>query len=193
MCTPLARPMPRHNSTAQTAASDHAPATHPEAQNSRLAASPSRSPHLGDRPRLCAHPSLVPLGSQSPASLDAQKSRLTGTTVPSSDSSTARLTILCIHHGPHSQTPRTFRLHHPFSISRGQSRDIRVHKTPGSRARWTPMNPVWLRGDDSGTTYLCRSTSGFSTGLGEPGVAGMRNGEFPTDPRLGAGENRLAL
>ena len=112
---------------------------------------------------------------------------------PSSDSSTARLTILCIHHGPHSQTPRAFRLHHPFSISRVPPRGIRVHKTPGSRARWAPMNPVWLRGDDSGTTYLCRSTSGFSTGLGEPGVAGMRNGEFPTDPCLGAGENRLAL
>ena len=112
---------------------------------------------------------------------------------PSSDSSTARLTILCIHHGPHSQTPRAFRLHHPFSISRVPPRGIRVHKTLGSRARWTPMNPVWLRGDDSGTTYLCRSTSGFSTGLGEPGVAGVRNGEFPADPRLGAGENRLAL
>ncbi len=108
-------------------------------------------------------------------------------------SSTARLTILCTHHEPHSQTPRTFRLHHPFRSAAPRPRVIRVHKTPGSRARWAPMNPVWLRGDDSGTTYLCRSTSGFSTGLGEPGVAGVRNGEFPADPRLGAGENRLAL
>lgn len=149
---------------------------------------PPRRPPTPLRP-----PESRPLGSQSPASLDAQKSRLTGTTVPPSDSSATCPTILYIHHGPHSQAPRTFRLHHPFSISHAQFRGIRVHKTPGSRARWAPMNPVWLRGDDSGTTYLCRSTSGFSTGLGEPGVAGMRNSEFPTDPRLGAGENRLAL
>lgn len=112
---------------------------------------------------------------------------------PSSDSSTARLTILCT---PTSLTHKLHELSGPITLFRSAAsrpRGIRVHKTPGSRARWAPMNPVWLRGDDSGTTYLCQSTSGFSTGLGEPGVAGMRNGEFPTDPRLGAGENRLAL
>ena len=189
------------NNTAQiqvhdsgTAASDHTP-SNLDTQNSRLTRSPSRNSRPGSRTARASAPSPDP---HHPGIEAANQPRCTKIPAhrchsPPSDSSTARLTILCIHHGPHSQTPRAFRLHHPFSISRVPPRGIRVHKTPGSRARWALMNPVWLRGDDSGTTYLCRSTSGFSTGLGEPGVAGMRNGEFPTDPRLGAGENRLAL
>ena len=200
--TPLAKPPPLlRNNTAQiqvhdsgTAASDHTP-SNLDTQNSRLTRSPSRNSRPGSRTARASAPSPDP---HHPGIEAANQPRCTKIPAhrchsPSSDSSTARLTILCTHHEPHSQTPRTFRLHHPLSISHVQPRGIRVHKTPGSRTRWALMNPVWLRGDDSGTTYLCRSTSGFSTGLGEPGVAGMRNSEFPTDPRLGAGENRLAL
>ena len=203
MCTPLPTakapcpgttpPRLRHNRLRSTH-TGHTPVTHPGAQSSRLAVPiQESSPRQQDRPcpyalTRVSFPRITAAGQPRCTKITAHRCHS-----PPSDSSTARLTILCIHHGPHSQTPRAFRLHHPFSISRVPPRGIRVHKTLGSRARWAPMNPVWLRSDDSGTTYLCRSTSGFSTGLGEPGVAGVRNGEFPADPRLGAGENRLAL
>lgn len=199
--TPLAKP--------PTAQKQHCSDTSPRLRHSRVRPHtvqprytklpthqiPSRNSRPGSRTARASAPSPDP---HHPGIEAANQPRCTKIPAhrchsPSSDSSTARLTILCTHHEPHSQTPRTFRLHHPLSISHVQPRGIRVHKTPGSRTRWALMNPVWLRGDDSGTTYLCRSTSGFSTGLGEPGVAGMRNGEFPADPRLGAGENRLAL
>lgn len=125
MCTPLPTakapcpgttpPRLRHNRLRSTH-TGHTPVTHPGAQSSRLAVPiQESSPRQQDRPcpyalTRVSFPRITAAGQPRCTKITAHRCHS-----PPSDSSTARLTILCIHHGPHSQTPRAFRLHHPFS------------------------------------------------------------------------------